>query len=157
MPIGYFILLDRTPISFETLKLSLVVESTCEAEYLAVGDYLKEMQYILIALHDIFTLESPRMALFDNQPAITVNNQTRGRAPRKHLDIKKKEWVKCSTKQNIADGKKILPAALLTSHRNKLYYEVMLFIHVVSLLPTRILTLRGNVVKYERNMTECIR
>ena len=113
---GYVVLFNKTPISWATRKQRRVAMSTCEAEFTALGEAIKEALYITKLVEEMkLETKMPLKILVDNQSCIKISENPAFHARTKHIarelhfirDEVRNERVKVeyvASKDNIADG-----------------------------------------------------
>lgn len=111
---GFIILLNGGPIAWRCRKQSLVTQSTAEAEFYALAETLRELQWINSILPDLDIPKEIITIHVDNQSTIKMIEGTRFKDRSKHIAVKisyvkeminnnfaKVEYV--STEENVGD------------------------------------------------------
>ena len=90
---GYIFLFGNTPISWASKLQKSTALSSCEAEYMALKEAIKEYIYLIsiykqLDINKHLNLEEERFYLYsDNQPAIELANNPEHYSKTKHIDI----------------------------------------------------------------------
>ena len=85
---GYMGYLFGMPITWQTRKQVTVALSSCEAEYYALTDTLKEALHVTHILGEIMPIERPVLIHCDNQGASYLANDSINNKRNKHIDIR---------------------------------------------------------------------
>nr|KYP51091.1 Retrovirus-related Pol polyprotein from transposon TNT 1-94 [Cajanus cajan] len=80
--------LGRCLVSWTSKRQSMISLSTCEAEYVALGQCLTELLWIKHQLEDYDIYESSIPVLYDNTAAINISKNPFLHSRTKHIDIK---------------------------------------------------------------------
>jgi hypothetical protein len=130
---GYCTFMNNNLISWSTKKQSTVALSSCEAEYMAISDVVKEIMWMRILLEEIdIQVETPTIIYVDNQSAIKISENDSAHDRTKHIAIRhyyirdciddgsvKLEWVR--SEDQLADIlTKPLTPSTFTSIRDRL-------------------------------------
>jgi hypothetical protein len=85
---GYLFTFNKTPISWSSKLQKSTALSSCEAEYMALKEAIKEHIYLINLLKQLNIYNSEKYYLFcDNQPAIDLANNPEYHSKTKHIDI----------------------------------------------------------------------
>lgn len=90
---GYFFLFNKTPISWASKLQKTTALSTCEAEYMALKEAIKEYIYLIniykqLQINSLLKISLPEFYLFtDNKLAIDLANNLEHYAKTKYIDI----------------------------------------------------------------------
>jgi hypothetical protein len=86
---GYCTFMNDNLISWTTKKQSTVALSSCEAEYMAISDVVKELMWMRILLTEIdIQIETPSIIYVDNQSAIKISENDSAHDRTKHIAIR---------------------------------------------------------------------
>jgi hypothetical protein len=93
---GYILYLNGDPVSWQSRKQKVVALSTAEAEYYAITEAAKEVQWTKQLLIEIlndgttdFKLDTTSTIIHsDSQSAIAIGNNNAGHGRSKHIDIR---------------------------------------------------------------------
>ena len=112
---GFVVYNDAGPISWKSQLQTTTALSTCEAEYLALVETIKELLWVKQLLTEMnITVEPPIKIFVDNQAAIFLAANPSNHSRTKHIDIRHhfiREYVGAGivelyyvdTKDNVAD------------------------------------------------------
>eukprot|EP00122_Pirum_gemmata_P021620 Pgem_evm2s20129 len=112
---GAILTINGTPIQWESHLQKSVALSTCESEYIAMGEGIRMIKWLLNVLGELdIKVKLPITLYSDNQAAISVGNDFKCSKKVKHIDVKyhavremidqgliKLEYI--SSEENIAD------------------------------------------------------
>jgi hypothetical protein len=90
---GYLFTFNNTPISWASKLQKTTALSSCEAEYMALKEAIKEYLYLIsiyrqLGIDSLLNTETKKFYLFsDSQPAIALANNPEHHAKTKHIDI----------------------------------------------------------------------
>ena len=87
---GYVCTLGSAPISWKTRKQQTVALSSCEAEFIAITESIKELLYLQLLCKD-FNINQPNVTIMycDNQGAIALTKESPKKHQRtKHIDVR---------------------------------------------------------------------
>jgi hypothetical protein len=114
---GYLLLLGNSPVCWKSKRQSVVAQSTCEAEYMALGTGAMQLKWLVDLLEEVGEkVDKPVEVHCDNQGAIAVSKvDPPFKGKTRHVDIKyelvndlrKKGLLKvehCDTDLMLADG-----------------------------------------------------
>ena len=93
---GTCIMLNNVPITWTSRKQSIVATSSCEAEYIAASESIKDMLYSYHMLNEIFTVQLPVTMFIDNTGALQLAEKTLNNQRSKHIDVRYhhiRHWV----------------------------------------------------------------
>ncbi len=85
---GYIWLLNGGPVSWKSVKQSIVAMSTCEAEYVASGEATKEMAWLTGLANDLEWKAERPILYCDNQAAIATAISAATSERSKHIDVR---------------------------------------------------------------------
>jgi hypothetical protein len=86
---GYCTFMNDNLISWTTKKQSTVALSSCEAEYMAISDVVKEIMWMRIMLTEMdIQIETPTIIYVDNQSAIKISENDSAHDRTKHIAIR---------------------------------------------------------------------
>jgi len=129
---GAVILVDNNPIAWTTKKQSTVATSSCEAEYMAASEAVKDLLHVYFLTKEITTVAQPMPLHVDNAGALYMADNPVNNKRTKHIDIRYhhvRDWVekktielvKVPTADNMADiFTKALPKPKFEDFTNKL-------------------------------------
>ena len=125
---GYCTFMNDNLISWATKKQSTVALSSCEAEYMAISEVVKEIMWMRILLTELeIRVETPTIIYVDNQAAIKISEHDSAHDRTKHIAIRhyfirdciddgsvKLEWVR--SEDQLADilTKPLTPATFIS-------------------------------------------
>jgi hypothetical protein len=90
---GYLFLFNNTPISWASKLQKTTALSSCEAEYMAIKEAIKEYIYLInifkqLQINELLNKKNYEFYLFtDNKPAIDLANNPEHHSKTKHIDI----------------------------------------------------------------------
>jgi len=90
---GYIFFFNNTPISWASKLQKTTALSSCEAEYMAIKEAIKEYIYLIniykqLQILELLNIKNPEFYLFtDNKPAIDLANNPEHHAKTKHINI----------------------------------------------------------------------
>jgi hypothetical protein len=88
---GYIIKLNNAPISWISRKQRTIAKSSCEAEIIASGEAIQELQWIRNFLIELQVLNSndnnPSIVYCDNKAATMISNQDLANTKTKHIAV----------------------------------------------------------------------
>ena len=98
----YAFFLSKDPISWSFKRQDLVIQSSCESEYVALSEADKEAIWLKQLLHQLETISKkmPTVVWADNQEAIALAENPEFHRRIKHIDAKY-HWIR----EAVADGK----------------------------------------------------
>lgn len=86
---GHLILLSGTPVIWRSTKQSVVATSTCEAEFVAASQLVKDIIWLRNILFELVQFQPPSNPLhIDNLGTIKLIQNNQSNSKTKHLDIK---------------------------------------------------------------------
>jgi hypothetical protein len=112
---GYVIYAQGGPVVWKSKKQPTIAQSSCEAEYVALSETIKELLWISMALKELGVKQSRPMKVYiDNQAAKKLAENAINQERTKHIDIryhwirqvvasKRVELYYTNTKQNVSD------------------------------------------------------
>ena len=125
---GVALFLGNSLISWTAKKQSVVSLSSCEAEYIAAAEAVKNILATRSIMNELTTLPEPIELYIDNNGAAAIAQKDLNSARTKHIDVRYhfiREWVQSSTikirkvhtSKNVADVfTKPLPKAAHDEH-----------------------------------------
>ena len=91
---GYFVYFCGVPIAWRSKRMRSVVQSTAEAEYIALSEVVKELKFITQLLETMkIQVEIPITVYVDNDRAVWLSNKQTTSERTKHVHIRT-EFVK---------------------------------------------------------------
>jgi transposase InsO family protein len=85
---GYFVTLNRNPISWCSKRQNTIALSTAEAEYMGISETIKELIWIKKLLTDLKITDFKTELACDNQSAIQISKNPVFHQRTKHIDIR---------------------------------------------------------------------
>jgi hypothetical protein len=85
---GYFVTLNKNPISWNSKRQSTVATSTAEAEYMAIYETVRELLWVKKLMTDLMFRTNSVKIFCDNQSAIHIAKNPVMHQRSKHIDIK---------------------------------------------------------------------
>jgi hypothetical protein len=86
---GYVVFLAQGPVAWRSVKQRIVAQSTCEAEFIALSEAIKELLWFLKMLKELrFEMERKPRIFVDNQSAIALTKNPVAHNRTKHIDIR---------------------------------------------------------------------
>jgi transcription termination factor NusB len=130
---GYVVYLGDGAIAWKSTKQKTISLSTCEAEYMALGEVTKEIIWIRSLLYELDEGQTlPTKVYCDNQAAIAITKNPQHHERTKHIDIRYHfirnelemntiDFEYIPTGRNVADiMTKALDRKLFTKHADKM-------------------------------------
>jgi hypothetical protein len=112
---GFVIFLAGGPVSWQTSLQKTPALSSCEAEYMALSEVVREICWLRMLLAEMgFEQKNPTPIFIDNEAAVWLAHDDVMKKARKHIDIKyhytrfqveakKIDLIRVNTKDNVAD------------------------------------------------------
>jgi hypothetical protein len=86
---GYVIFVQDGPLIWKSKKQSIVAQSTCEAEYIALAECIKELMWLKMALFELgIPVDGKVIVYVDNRAAKALANNQIDHERSKHIDIR---------------------------------------------------------------------
>ena len=86
---GYVVFLAQGPVAWRSVKQRIVAQSTCEAEFIALSEAIKELLWFLKMLKELrFEMERKPRIFVDNPSAIALTKNPVAHNRTKHIDIR---------------------------------------------------------------------
>jgi hypothetical protein len=86
---GYVIFVQDGPLIWKSKKQSIVAQSTCEAEYIALAECIKELMWLKMALFELgIEVDGKVIVYVDNRAAKALANNQIDHERSKHIDIR---------------------------------------------------------------------
>ncbi|GKA05065.1 hypothetical protein Tco_0684185 [Tanacetum coccineum] len=88
---GWVFLLNGGAVTWKSLKQDIVVDSTCESEYIAACEASKEsirMKNFIGDLGVVPTVQDPTEIFYDNESAVTLTKEPKDHRKSKHIERK---------------------------------------------------------------------
>lgn len=115
---GNILMLFGSPVCWQSKKQTVIAQSSCEAEYIAIAAMCNEVSWLQHWLHDVLGLEVFDVPLYtDSTAAIGVANNLGTHMRVKHIDVKVhliREHTKNGTIKLVHLSTVDMPADLLT-------------------------------------------
>jgi hypothetical protein len=88
---GGLVLAGETPVQWMSRGQSIVATSSCEAEYIALGETAKELTYLRMVMQQLCPISSsiPSIVRVDNEGAIKLANNNSGAGRTKHMELRR--------------------------------------------------------------------
>src|SRR5258708_14837316 len=86
---GYIIKLNNCPIHWISKKQNIVAKSSCEAEIIALGEAVKELQWIQNFLIELkmYDAMNPAILYCDNKSSVMISKQDMSNTKTKHIAV----------------------------------------------------------------------
>jgi hypothetical protein len=112
---GYVVMLANAPVSWKSVQQKTVALSTMEAEYMAIGEAVREVKYLRQLMNELGCCQQGPTRIFsDSMSAIELAKNAKHHERSKHIDVRHHFIQECidqgdvvlhyvNTKENVAD------------------------------------------------------